>query len=500
MPSRLRLSLLLALIAALLPLLRPGDTRGFGAARATAAGPVSPLLRVHPLLQVGAQRASDTRVRVVVQKRDQAVRSIDIAVANGLTFRDELPLIRSFVAEMPQGQVLALARDPRVRYVTPDAPVRMTAIDTTALQTTYEQAIGVPGIWNSAASPANGKGVTVAVLDSGINPDHPAFASDKANVIAVKVNPKALGGGDAHGHGTHVAGIIKGNDALGRYIGVAPGARVISVKIADDTGAATESDLIKGLQWVYDNRTTYNIRVVNASVSASVATAYAASPINAYVEQLWLAGITVVVSAGNRGSAADATWYAPGNDPYVISAGAIDHAETISGADDTLGTFSSRGQTQDGFAKPDVVAPGRRIVAPLAKATSTIGLRYPDRIVDTNFIRLTGTSMSAPVVAGVVALLLERYPTLTPNQIKGLLRQTASSYPGQTDGAGVINPAEVFRVAATGPVPVANQGLTPASAVDPTTNTVTTTQSYWDQSYWDQSYWDQSTWNDADLD
>jgi serine protease AprX len=460
-----------------------------GASTSTAYA-VNPNIRAHPFLQVGAQAEPSKLVTVLVSKTSSKISSSTIAKAVPTSVQQDFPTINTFTLTIPQKAVLALANTSGVRYVTPNLTMHTTAIDASQLKTTYEGTLGTPTEWNGAAPlGATGQGVTVAVLDTGVNPK---LADLSADLVCTMVKSNSCN--DGHGHGTHVIGILKGNDALGRYIGVAPNARVISVKIADDTGAATAQDVVNGLQWVYNNRTTYNIRVVNLSFSDSVAESYASSAIDAYIEQLWLAGVVVVTAAGNNGTSTDATWYAPGNDPYAISVGALDDNLTIDPSDDSLASFSSRGATQDGFYKPEVVAPGRKIVSTLAGPSVTLATTYPDRIVDTNYIRLSGTSMAAPVAAGTVALLLEKFPTLTPDQVKFLLTSTARPYHNQADTAAMVNPANLLQQAAIGSIATANQGLTPSAALDPTTSTVSTS-SYWNQSYWNQSYWNQSYWN-----
>ena len=469
--------------------------------RPVGAAGLDPTLRVHPLLQTGAAVEPGKLVSVIVQTSRAGASAEQIAAGAGGTVEREFPDIRAFTMTASQQSLVALGHNPNVRYVTPNAPVRVSSVDATQLKTTYETAAGIDRVWNSSTAPATGNGVTVAVLDTGVAVGHPDLqpAQNNGTLIAVNVNAKALGGGDGHGHGTHVVGTIKGRDALGRYIGVAPDSRVISVKVADDLGVATESDLVSGLKWVYDNRLTYNIRAINMSITSSVATPYTQSPINAYVEQLWMNGVAVVVSAGNLGSAADAVNYPPANDPFVITVGALDDNQTAATSDDSLAPFSSHGITQDGFAKPEVIAPGRKIVAPLANKNATLAVQLPDRITDSNYLRLSGTSMAAPVVLGTLALVLERYPSLTPNQLKGLLIQTAAAYPGKTDAAGTINPLSALQFLATAGVVVpANQGLALASGVDPVSGTVaSTTQAYWNQAYWNQAYWNQAYWNQA---
>jgi len=471
-----------------------GAATGAGSSRDSGDVVIDPDLPVHPLLQYGAQVEPEKKVTVVVQKLNKGVSKKELEEVAGAAVTEEFPFIKSVVMEIPQKVALKLGEHKKVLSVTPDAKVHHLAIDASQLRTTYGAAIGVPDIWNGSPVAATGRGVTVAVLDSGINPSHPDFGP---GMIALLGNGRATRLNDANGHGTHVAGIITGRDPLGRYIGIAPDATVISLKIADDEGASREVDLIRGLQWVYANRTRYNIRVVNLSVSGSVPTSYLTSPISAAAEQLWNAGVVVVAAAGNRGPGETTAWYPPANDPWIIAVGALDHNETVDPADDTIAPFSTRGYTQNNQYRPDIVAPGRRIISTLSSPNSTLGVMFSDRIVDTNYLRLSGTSMAAPVAAGVVALILERYPGLTPNQVKWLLVNTATSYPDMPDSAGVVSPAAALRRAAEGGVPSANQGLQRSSFINASTGQTQWAQSYWDQSYWDQSYWDQSYWDSS---
>ena len=212
-----------------------------------------------------------------------------------------------------------------------------TGVDGGSLATTYPKTVGADKLW---AAGITGKGVGVAVIDSGINGDMPDFKNADgssritANVIA---NPGATRPGDDVGHGTHVAGIIAGNSfnrdagdpARGAYVGIAPEANLVAVKTADDDGDSTVLDVITALQFVVDHKDDLNIRVVNLSISSDTPGSYRDDPLDAAVEFAWHAGIVVVAAAGNRGDAADAVQYAPGNDPYVISVGATDEAGTL---------------------------------------------------------------------------------------------------------------------------------------------------------------------------
>ena len=179
-------------------------------------------------------------------------------------------------------------------------------------------------------------------------------------------------------------------------------------------------DVITALQFTVRHKDELGIRVVNLSLSSDTPGSYLDDPINAAVEFVWHSGIVVVVAAGNRGSAADAVQYPPGNDPYVISVGATDELGTPDPGDDVIAPYSSRGVTQDGATKPDVLAPGERIVAPLAMGSAFQTL-CPTCVIAGGYFRMGGTSMAAPVVAGAAALLLQARPDLNPDQVKGLL-------------------------------------------------------------------------------
>ena len=257
---------------------------------------------------------------------------------------------------------------------------------------------------------------------------------------------------------------------------------------------------MRGLGWVYLNQSAQHIRVVNLSVGASTPGSYATSPIDAAVEHLWHRGVTVVVAAGNMGNTPDAASYAPANDPYVITVGCLDDNLTASTtADDSLCPISSRGMTQDGFAKPDVIAPGRKVTSALAAGNPVLAQEFPDRITsDGQHLRMSGTSMAAPIVSGTVALLLERFPNLTPDQIKNILSGTALPYPGEPDHAGVVNVADAFKTASTA---TSAPGQNPGVAGLPGFNILNGLGSVlWDGSRWHTATWDGSRWHTATWD
>jgi serine protease AprX len=509
--------------------------------------------KIHPLLQAEAQANPTQVVRVIVQQvRAPAAPSLLGGVLGGLLGStasktdEQFTFMPVLVTNVQLSSLAAMAQDPNVRYISPDGPVAIipglplvggllngvlgivggllgigpgqpsvsgtfsgsrSGVDASRLSTTYPFDTGATSAWAGRAGPPDtGTRVTVAVLDSGVDLAHPDL---KGRVIGVNVNRTASGPGDGYGHGTHVAGIIAGQDPAGQYVGIAPGANVVSVKLSDDSGVTYESDVLRGLQWVSQNRTAYNIRAINLSLSASIPQSYATSPIDAAVEYLWSQGVTVVASSGNLGAGEDAVWYAPGNDPRVITVGCLDDNQTVAPGDDSLCLISSRGVTEDGFAKPDVVAPGRKIVSALTAGVNgqpaVLATTFPTRITsDGRHIRLSGTSMSAPMVAGAVALLLQRYPGLTPDQVKKLLVSTAVGYPGQPDKAREINIVAALQA----PVPSATpQTLLPVGGSAAPAGAITLlwdgsrwanfywTGGHWDAGYWDAGHWDATYWD-----
>jgi serine protease AprX len=328
---------------------------------------------------------------------------------------------------------------------------------------------------NRAWSRATGRGVGVAVIDTGIAGDLVDFQTpgwQGSRVIASAVtNPCAKDANDHYGHGTHVAGLIAGNSLLyptdqalfGKYMGVAPRANLVSVKVSDDDGNTTVLDVIYGIQFAVDNKTPYNIRVINLSLSSAAAESYTTDPLDAAVEQAWNSGITVVAAAGNEALTNDGVTYSPANDPWVITVGALDDKGTMTRLDDTLAPWSSRGLTQDGVRKPEVLAPGVGLVSTLAP-NSDFAHMCPACIVDGRYFRAGGTSMATGVVSGAAALLIEAHPNWTPAQVKGALQATVVDVPG---AGGVIDANAALDSNSTATV-----NLAPNTLIDPTSGLI----------------------------
>ena len=268
-------------------------------------------------------------------------------------------------------------------------------------------------------------------------------------------------GRDFYGHGTHIAGVIAGNSgAPGGFRGMAPGAHIINLRVLAADGSGQSSDVIEAIDWTIENKARYGIRVLNVSLGHPAIEPAADDPLVQAVERAVQAGIVVVCSAGNlgkhpvTGQPIIGAINSPGNSPSVITVGALNTKGTPQRSDDEVATYSSRGPTYgDGFVKPDLVAPGNKIVS-LAAPASKLWLEHPEQRRGLGYIELSGTSQAAAVVAGAAALVLDANPNLNPRQVKLALQGTASFMPQAgvvAAGAGSLNAAAAVRMAKLGP-------------------------------------------------
>lgn len=450
----------------------------------TAAKETEASKKVHAALRKLAREQPDRTVPVIVQMRREGALGKS-NVAKGARKLRDFPFISAHIVELPAQAAMVLAAHPDVKFLSPDVPLRLATFDT--IKTVYQAALGVTDtFWTCcAAGEGQGAGVGVAVLDSGVA-DHPDLVG---RLHHVSLPDMPLGTADENGHGTHVAGIIAGKNALGTFAGVAPRATVYNIRTANAEGQSREGDLIKGLEWIYYNHRQHNIRVVNISAQSTIAQSYQSSALAAAVEALWFEGIVVVVSAGNNGAVPDAMHYAPSNDPFVITVGALSDQATANRSDDVVMDWSSRGLTQEGYAKPEVLAPGHRIVAPLAPG-SRLAQELPDRVVNGTYISLSGTSMAAPVIAGLAANLLSYRPDLTPDQVKWLIQNFTygATTPGAADARAIWT---YLQDHPTSQIPAANQGLVPnakadgSGSSDPFDDNV-----FWENVFWENAFWE----------
>jgi serine protease AprX len=466
---------------------------GLAGALPHAAAAATPLDNVTPALQRIAGADAGRHVEVIVQfasAQDAARGPAAVRAAGGAPGR-ELELIDGRQARLPAGGAVRLAARPGVRAVTLNAAVQKSdglKIDAKKLRTAYNQSVRADRAWHDDDVQA-GAGVGVAVVDTGIAGDLVDFRVSErdasSRVVAnVVVHPDATNPYDGVGHGTHVAGLIAGNgtartkgDVLdNRYVGVAPQADLVNVKVSDDQGRSTVADVINGLQFVVDRRRDYNIRVANLSLTSTVAQSYRIDPLAAAAEQAHFAGILVVAASGNNGP--DSVRFAPGNDPYVLSVGGADDRGTKDTRDDVVASWTSTGTTQDGFRKPEVMAPGARLVSTLTPGSAYAG-QCPTCIVDGQYLRLGGTSMAAGVVSGAAAILAQVHPDWTPSQIKGALIHTSRDVPGTGTEISVDDALD-----ADEDDPAANVGLTPNTLIDAATGTVDPARARWSGFEW----------------
>jgi serine protease AprX len=411
---------------------------------------------------------------VIVKFKGGLTRAHDLQVGalGGYVYR-HLPVIGSAAVRIPNRNFARLAAMPNVERLSSDLSVKKTD-EFTVASSGADTAFGEFGL--------TGNGVAVAVLDSGVNPTSPDLSDKGEGYTRVIWSVTFVPGGlnDLCGHGTHVAGIIAGNGTASTgpqysrtFYGIARRARIVNVRVLDKYGMGKVSDVVSGIQWVINNRAKLGIRVINLSVGHEVGESYNTDPLCRAVESAWKSGIVVVCAAGNQGrrqatpdsnlsnegyGAAYGSIQSPGNDPYVITVGAMKSTDGVR-TNDRIATYSSRGPSRiDNVMKPDIVAPGNRVIS-LKSGNAYLANAFPDNQVPlteymTNpgsttspqYFRLSGTSMAAPVVSGAVALMLERDPTLTPDTVKARLMVSADKWSfadGTTDactfGAGYLN-------------------------------------------------------------
>jgi serine protease AprX len=436
-------------------------------ATAIGVGMAGPAVAAQPA--PGSAAAVDVIVRELPGTGNQPERTVE---AFGGTVGRQLGIIDAFTASVPRDRLDALRATSGVSDVTEDAGLELSSSEVAdqaaqagSLYTIANQVTGASAMWDAGYT---GQGVDVAVIDSGVVPvkglDDPGkvvYGPD----LTMETNGAARQK-DTYGHGTHMSGIIAGRDleAKGRttsgdttnFVGMAPDARIVSVKVADAKGQTDVSQAIAAIDWVVQNRNKngLNIRVLNMSFGTDGVQDYVLDPLAFAAEQAWHKGIVVVVAVGNEGFGTGKV-NNPAYDPYLIAVGSNTANGTATTADDVVSAFSNDG---DGTRNPDVVAPGEQVVS-LRSAGSYLDRTYPQARIGERLFRGSGTSQAAAVVSGAAALLVQQRPTATPDQIKALLTGTANTIPNATaaqQGSGVIDLAE----ARTAPTPNAVQRFT----------------------------------------
>jgi serine protease AprX len=414
-------------------------------------------------------------------------------------------------ARLNGAALASIGTDRSVRRATTDALVVATGGgrnrdldqlgDDTNSTSAGNAAIGAPSAW----SRSTGAGVVVALMDSGIgqHPDLPA-GKVKARANFVDDGASAL---DPAGHGTHLAGIIAANGATFR--GVAPDARLVDLRVLDKNGDGRLRDVIEAFDWLLKHRKALGVGVLNLSIGTPQYYSYHADLLAALAEAAWFSGVAVVAAAGNDG-ALGGRLATPGSDPFVITAGSLDDQGSVAEQDDRESMFSSRGPSLDGFAKPDVLAPGRRVVSLRADpASRNLTEKDSDKGKDENkdkargknttvsenfdptlYVRMSGTSVSSAMTAGVAALVLSYHREYSPTKVKSAIVDSGRSVVGSprqaVDATKALNP---------NPRGV-NRGLLPSRLLMETLvkSGVAGNGTTWEGVTWEGVTWEAVTW------
>ncbi len=476
----------------------PGDRNGNG--NGNGNGNKTKGAYVPAALLARAAANPNQMFHVIVQGDKRVVASSDVAASvtagNGQLKR-ALRSIDGVSATISGANLAKLANAAHIVAITPDARMG-TASDWQDSQG-WTASTGIAPLWGTLAGASSVP--AIAIIDSGVDPTK---IGDFGSRLVASVNLSSLtpdATGDDEGHGTMVAGVAAG--ASTTFPGAAPGAPIVSIRTSDQYGQSLSSDVIAACDWVLAHKDQYDIRVVNLSLVESGVSSFRFNPLDKAVESLWLNGIVVTAAAGNygTGTAVD-TGYAPGNDPFVITVGALDQNGTALPANDTLAPWSAFGDTADGFLKPELSAPGRYIVAPVP-ASSYLKQMEPSRVVAPGYMWMSGTSFAAPMAAGAAAQLLALHPDWTPDQVKGALMVSAASLPAIAGFGGGVGEIDAAAAAGVSSPPNPDENLDSFVVSDSTGAhfdgdawaTYVATASEWSASEWSASEWSASEWS-----
>jgi serine protease AprX len=481
---------------------------GIGASSSWTANNSGPPSHVAKSLLDKAKNNPNETVRVIIQSTG-GTKGAEKAFAtaggssDGQKLNRKLGIVGAVAVEIKAKKLDKLAEISGL-IVTPDSPTKAAGWQSRQLWP-YES--GNNKLWDwvdmqparAAIEPA------IAIVDSGVD----ATRLDIVGRVLTQVNLATAtpnSPGDGRGHGTFVAGIAAG--AADNYAGASPGAKLVSIDVMNDDGMAWTSDVIAAADWILANKATYNIRVANFSLHSSAPSSFTVDPLDKAVEKLWFGGVTVVASAGNYslGVLGDVK-YAPGNDPFVITVGAIDLAGTSNVSDDFVAPWSVYGYTYDGFRKPEIGAAGRYMVGPVP-VTSTLTALLPDHITAPGYMQLSGTSFAAPIVSATVAQMLALHPEYTPDEVKGALMLTARPLTATDFPAGVGELLATKAADLTSTPPNPNLALNAFLVADPaggslpvfdsaSWNSTVGVNASWNSASWNSASWNSASWNSA---
>ena len=481
---------------------------------AVAAGPATTRAAKGPIVQQQllekARANPGATLSVIVQGRGSLksagvankVLSAAGARPGGARVKRQFVTISGVSADLTGAQLLQLAGDPSLASITADSRVRLAGYSNNQ-QWPYQSELSK--FWDKMQN-GGVQAPTVAVVDSGID----AGRTDFGGRVIKQVTMTSLlpnSSGDGRGHGTFVAGVLAGSAA--GYAGGAANAKIVSLDVMDDSGMAITSDVIAAADWIYQNKDAYGIKVANFSLHNSVANSFMYDPLDKAVEKLWFSGVVVVASSGNYGTATgpSGVLYSPGNDPFVITAGASDIEGTLSTSDDVAAPWSAYGYTLDGFLKPDVGAPGRYVIGAVP-TTSTLTTERPASVVSPGYMQLSGTSFSAPVVAAAAEYVLAMHPSFTPDQVKGALMVAAVAPPTATPNSLGVGEIKADKAASVSSPPNANLGLDKYVISDPAGGSgrvfdaaswanAAKADASWNTASWASASWSSASWNTA---
>lgn len=368
-------------------------------------------------------------VEIIVECNED---KLELILKNNGNIKYFLPCIKSYVIEIPSEELNNLKNIEGIKAVYENTHI-------TAQMNSSIKAINCMPAYDEGLS---GKNITIAILDTGISPVDD-FIKPKNRLIAFKdiINNKNVFYDD-NGHGTHVTGIACGNGFMsnGLYRGIAYESKIVGVKVLDKNGKGNTAQVLSGIQWIIDNKEKYNIRIANLSIGSPISDNQT-DPLVKAVNYAWDNGIIMTIAAGNNGPKPSSIT-SPGVSRKVITVGGSNDSENVTIWGNSQKNYSGRGPTAECIIKPDVVAPSSNIISCLSKTAQDID---KSKIVDKNYIKLSGTSMATPIVTGAIALLLQKYPNLKPNDVKYKLKfsTTDLGYPQNQQGWGLIDIAKL---------------------------------------------------------
>jgi serine protease AprX len=466
----------------------------------------------------GAHAAAPMSSVIVRAQPGQAAAADQDITSLGGHVTQQIGLINSVVADVPSTSVAELRASAAVAEVTSNAPVQLLGSSYSPTSTSFNAVADVDSMYNVEGMDGahaywnagyTGQGVGIALIDSGVTPVDGLNTPGKVVYgpdFSAQAQSRSLRNLDTFGHGTHMAGIIAGLDSEVNsvsssdstdFLGMAPSAQIISIKVADALGRTSVARVLAAISWVvqHQNDNGMNIRVINLSYGMDSSRPYTLDPLAFAAEQAWLNGIVVVVAAGNGGDNSDGL-DDPAIDPYVIAVGASNTENTMYVRSHRPASFTSEG---DGTRNPDLSAPGTHIVS-LRDPGSFIDDRFgSSATVAGRFFLGSGTSQSAAIVSGAAALLLSQRPSLTPDQVKALLAGNTHSMQGSAllKGSGELDLSAVLNA----PTPnttqnfaTSNGGYRYGSAWG---NGASWSGSSWSGSSWSGASWSGASWSGA---